>query len=74
MTFFVIAIAAVLAGIVQGVTGFGTGLILMVILPYYFPGPQSAGTSVAIAMALCIAMSIRYRKDISIKKAVIPSI
>ena len=74
MVFIIIAASAVFAGFIQGVTGFGTGLVMMLILPLYYPLPQSAGSSVAIAVALCISMSIRYRKDLSIKKAVIPSI
>lgn len=72
MIYFVIAITSVLAGIVQGVTGFGTGVVLMMILPLYFALPQAAGISVAIAVGLCVAMCVRYRKDLKVKKVLLP--
>ena len=62
-------LAAVVAGIVQGVTGFGAGIVMMMILPSLFNNiPQSAGVSTAICSILCIQMAYMYRKHIDIKK------
>ena len=45
-----VSLTAVLAGIVQGITGFGSGIVIMMILPMFFALPQSAGISTAICM------------------------
>ena len=37
---------AFLAGIVQGVTGFGSGTVQMMILPWFFPLNQAAGIAI----------------------------
>lgn len=40
-----ISIFSVLAGISQGVCGFGAGVILMVLLPHFYPISQSAAVT-----------------------------
>lgn len=70
-----VMLAAVVAGIVQGVTGFGAGIVMMMILPSLFNNiPQSAGVSTAICSILCIQMAYMYRKHIDIKKIVGPAV
>lgn len=69
-----IFIFAILAGISQGVCGFGCGIVMMVILPEFFPINQSAGITGLVSLALIILMVIRYRKYIQIKKIVLPLI
>ena len=63
-----------LAGIVQGVTGFGAGIVMMMILPTFFALPQSAGISTAIGLFLNLSMVLMYRKHINFKAIIIPSI
>ena len=74
MAYVVTAVLAALAGIVQGVTGFGAGIVIMLGLPFFFPLAQSAGMAGAIAMALCVSMVWRYRADISLRKALTPTL
>lgn len=69
-----ILIAAVFAGIVQGVTGFGAGIVLMMVLPLQFAVVQSAGISSSICLVLCVAMAFHYRKSINLKKIVAPAV
>lgn len=52
---------ALVGGVVQGVTGFGAGIVMMIFLPLAFSVVQSAGVSSAISVALCAAMVWRYR-------------
>jgi hypothetical protein len=66
--------AAILAGIIQGVTGFGSGIVLMMVLPMMFALPQSAGISSAICICLCAQMVYMYRKYVNFKKIILPSI
>ena len=69
----IVACIAFLGGIVQGVTGFGAGIVMMMVLPMFFLIPQAAGISSTIGLMLCSLMAYRYRKSVNLKKAVIPS-
>lgn len=54
MTFLTyIFLPALIAGIVQGVTGFGAGIVMLMFLPLQYSVIQSAGVSSAICMILC---------------------
>lgn len=66
--------AAGVAGIVQGVTGFGGGIVLMMFLPYFYDLPHSAGLAGAICIILNLMMVTTYRKYIDFKKIVVPSL
>ena len=72
--YIVIFIFAVISGIAQGVCGFGAGVIMMIILPYFFSISQSAGIAGLISMALIVLMVIRYRKHIRMKNVIPPVI
>ncbi|MBQ0066028.1 MAG: sulfite exporter TauE/SafE family protein [Firmicutes bacterium] len=63
-----IGLIAVLAGIVQGVTGFGSGPILMMLLPVFFALPQAAGVSISISVFLNLSIANTYKKYIKFKK------
>lgn len=69
-----VMLTAVLAGIVQGVTGFGSGIVMMMVLPMYFALGESAGISTAICLFLNISMVYTYRKHISFKTIIPPAI
>ena len=71
---FIVGAIALLGGIVQGVTGFGAGIVMMMVLPYFFLIPQAAGVSSTIGTLLCGLMAYRYRKYVNLKKAITPSI
>lgn len=70
-----IALSACIAGIVQGITGFGAGIVMMMILPMILGNiPQSAGVSTAICVILSAQMVYLYRQHVDIKKVILPSI
>lgn len=71
---YLIFIPAIVAGIVQGVTGFGAGVVMMIFIPLLFNVTQSAAISSSICVVLSIAMGIRYHKYINFKSIVLPAI
>ena len=71
---YYIFLPALAGGLVQGVTGFGAGVVMMMFLPLTFSVVQSAGISSAICVILCVAMVYRYRKTINVKKIIAPAI
>lgn len=52
---------ALAGGLVQGVTGFGAGVVLMLVLPALLAVPQAAAVSGATCVALTASMTWRYR-------------
>ncbi len=69
-----VSIFSVLAGISQGVCGFGAGIILMVLLPHFYPISQSAAITGIISLVIIVFMLIRYRRHIRIEKVILPLI
>lgn len=74
MTYAVMCLIALCGGILQGVTGFGAGIVMMMALPIMFPLNQAAGISCAIAIMLSLSMFLRYRQYVRIKNVVWPAI
>lgn len=69
-----VAIASFIAGFLQGCTGFGAVMIMMIILPFFFPIADSIGISNSSTLAGNISVASQYRKHFKIKKVLIPSI
>ena len=68
----VTGVAAFVGGILQGVTGFGAGLVLMMALPMLYPVPSAAAVSGVVFLALCIAMVCHYRAHLKPTKIALP--
>ena len=67
MTIWIVILMAFLGGFVQGVTGFGGGIVMMMVFPMLFPLTQAAGINGAILVFLNSTMVYVYRKHINIK-------
>lgn len=72
MEFILIPISAFIGGILQGFSGFGSGILLMIILPYFFSVPVSAAISGAISIGVNASLAYLYRKEITIKDCILP--
>ena len=70
----VAACASLVSGLVQGITGFGAVVVLMVFLPAFFPVNVSVGIACTIALAVNIYIMILYREHVSWKKALVPAL
>lgn len=65
--------SALLGGLVQGVTGFGAGVIMMLALPVLLAVPQAAAVSGAVCVALTASMTWRYRARVRPAAIVAPA-
>lgn len=63
---------ALMAGFVQGVTGFGSGIVMMIFLPHLLPISQSAGVSTLTMLVANVMVVWRYRKYLKWQKLVLP--
>lgn len=74
MKYVFISVMAVLAGLSQGVCGFGLGILMMLSLPMYFPMSRAAGIAGCVSLMLTLMMVLRYRKHLNVKKMIVPLI
>lgn len=68
MTYVSIAAAALLGGIVQPLTGFGAGVILMVVAQYFYVMTIAPSIVAAICLFQSGIMAYQYRKKIDFKQ------
>lgn len=59
-------------GIVQAVTGFGGGIVIMIFLPFLFSINAAPAISDIITMLLAVFICVEYRKYVSVKKLILP--
>ncbi|MCH4008185.1 sulfite exporter TauE/SafE family protein [Companilactobacillus sp.] len=69
---FIIILVAMMAGFVQGVTGFGSGIVMMVFLPHILPISQSAGVSTLTMIVANFMVFWHYRKHLHWQRLVRP--
>lgn len=74
MLYLILFAITVLAGLVQGVTGFGSCIVIMMVLPFYFPLAEAAGIAVATTLIMGVVMILRYRSHIKVREALLPSV
>lgn len=72
VTWLLVLLPGFLAGLVQGLTGFGAAIIMMIFLPQLFAMDTSAGVAGLIMVASVVTMVWRYRAHIQIKRIIIP--
>ena len=74
MSYAVVAAAAVGAGIIQSVTGFGAGIFLMLFIPYFFDMIAAPALSSAICLGLSVSLSWKFRKQIQWRACIPPTL
>lgn len=63
---------AFLAGMIQGVTGFGAGILLMLFYPFCFSMVQSTFMCQFLCAVLCVSIVWRYRHFVCVRLCVLP--
>ena len=74
MEYILIPISAFIGGILQGFAGFGSGILVMIVLPYFFNVPVAAAISGAMSIGVNASLVYLYRKNITIKDCILPFI
>ena len=74
MVWFVVAAASLVAGIIQAVTGFGSVVFLMMILPFYFDMIDAPALAIVVNQLFCMALCWKYRRHIQWRVALPPTI
>lgn len=72
MTWLIVLFAGFCGGLVQGLTGFGAVIIMMIFLPTILPIDQSAGVAGLMMLGSVITLVYRNRRDIHLSRIIIP--
>lgn len=67
-----ILIPAFLAALVQGITGFGSVIIMMIFFPAILPMAEAAGLGGVIMLSCTVSLAWRYRKNFNFKQVIVP--
>ncbi len=67
MQYVLIFLPAIIAGIIQSTTGFGSGTFMMLFLPMLLPMLRATALSAFISAWLNLALALRYRKHLDPK-------
>lgn len=67
-----VTIPAFFAGLIQGVTGFGSGVFLILFYPAFFGVALSSAMCQCLSVSLCIALVIQYRRYVRYKVCLLP--
>ncbi len=67
-------LASAAGGLVQGVTGFGAGIVMMLVLPFALSVPEGAGVTGVASLALTISMAWRYRRHTRLNAIAAPAV
>ena len=70
----IVALAGLAAGLVQGMTGFGSGIVLMMVLPFLYDVPRSAAIVGGVLISLNTLMVYTYRKNIKLRNFLFPAL
>lgn len=74
MTWLLIFFSALLGGFVQGLTGFGAVIIMMIFFPSILPIDQAAGIAAVSMLASMIGLTFRYRHEFRLQRVIGPFI
>ena len=74
MTAAVVFLAPIAAGFIQAVTGFGSGILMMVFFPSFFPILGASALSSSISLPATCVQAWNYRKVSAWKLTFLPAL
>ncbi|MFD1393347.1 sulfite exporter TauE/SafE family protein [Lacticaseibacillus jixianensis] len=72
MDWLLILIPAFFAALVQGITGFGSVIIMMIFFPAILPIAEAAGLGGVVMLSCTASLAWRYRRDFHFKQVIGP--
>lgn len=74
MLYAVIVFVSFVGAMIQGVTGFGSSLTMMTLLPYFMALPQAVAISCVIPLPQMAALVWLYRRALNLRRVIVPSL
>ena len=73
-TAIVATVASLLGGLIQTLTGFGSGIVIMLIIPFVLSISQSSALSTLVCVVLNLSLVYHYRRFINFRIIILPTI
>ena len=73
MSYLIIALAAVLAGFIQAVTGFGSPMVMMMVIPYFYDMVTAPALANSISIWLAATLLWKFRNKIEWSSCLYPT-
>ena len=67
MIYCAVLISTALAGLVQSVTGFGAGVVMLMVFPYYLDMLHAPALSTAIVVGSAASIAWKFRKQVNLR-------
>lgn len=67
------AAGAALGGFIQSITGFGSAVMMMTVLPYFFDMTVAPSISTTVCLALSVVLAWRFRSRIDARVCLLPT-
>lgn len=74
MVYLAVAAGAALGGFIQSITGFGTAVMLMTILPHFFDMTLAPSISTTVCLGLSATLAWRFRHHIDARICLLPTV
>lgn len=74
MVWAAVAVTSVAAGLIQTVTGFGSVVALMMVLPFFFDMIDAPALALAINQLFCVVLLWQYRRHVPLRTALPPTL
>ena len=74
MIFLAVILSAILAGVVQSVTGFGGAVMMMLVLPHYFPIPAASSIASAVCLGLNLVLLVKFYRHLDWHLWLLPTV
>lgn len=74
MVYVATILSAAAAGIAQGITGFGSGLVIMSVLPFFLGVTDAAAVCGLVMLLLNLVATWHFRAKVSLKRIALPTL
>lgn len=74
MVYLAVAAGAALGGFIQSITGFGSAVMMMTVLPYFFDMTVAPSISTTVCLALSVVLAWRFRHRIEARICLLPTV
>ena len=74
MVWIAVIVMASLSGVVQAISGFGAGILMMSVLPYFFDMVTSSAIGSAVSIGATATLAWKFRKHMDLKITLLPAL
>ena len=74
MLWIAVVVMATLSGVVQAISGFGAGIMMMLVLPRFFDMITSSAIGSAVSIGITATLAWKFRRHMDFKITLLPAV